>query len=73
MMAAAVRERAARLPDAAELAGMTASALTEHGSEMSAEEIRRLAAAAITLAEQVARQLSKLASLLDEPSGDARA
>jgi len=63
MMAARVRERASHLPTAGELADMTIGA----GRDMSPEEIRQLATAAIEQASQVAYLLGRLAGLLDEP------
>jgi hypothetical protein len=67
LMAARVRERAERLPTAAELAALT---MTAGGRDMSAAEIRQLGTDAIAQAQQVSYLLGKLAGLLDEPAGD---
>jgi hypothetical protein len=68
-LAARVRGRAAALPAAGDLAGMTADALTSPRSQtLSPDEIRQLAAEALTQAQQVAYLLGKLAVLLcDDP------
>jgi hypothetical protein len=67
LLAERVRERAAEMPSAADLAGIAADALTSNGSAMTPEEIRKLAAEALTKAQQVSFLLGKLAGLLDEP------
>lgn len=69
-LAREVRDRAARMPDAAGLADMTADALTCPRSQMSPDEIRRLAAEALTQAQQVAFLLGKLAGLLGDKPGE---
>jgi hypothetical protein len=66
-----VRERAAAMPTAADLAGLAADALTSPGSAMSPAEIRALAAEALTKAQQVSYLLGKLAGLLDDPGAPA--
>jgi hypothetical protein len=71
MLAERVRERAASMPTADVLAGMTADALT-HGSAMSPEEMRRLVADALTKAQQVSYLLGRLAGILgDAPAGES--
>lgn len=69
-LARQVRDRAAGMPDAADLADMTADALTSPRSQMSPDEIRRLAAEALTQAQQVAYLLGKLAGLLGDKPGE---
>ena len=63
LMAAQVRERASHLPTAGELADMTIGS----GRDMSPDEIRALATAAIEQASQVSYLLGRLAGLLDQP------
>lgn len=71
LMAARVRERAgATVPSPADLAAMTADALGKPGTEMSAAEIRQLAADAIEQAQKVSYLLGQLAGLLDSPAGE---
>jgi hypothetical protein len=69
VIAARVRERAARAPQAADIAEM---ALTP-GAEMSPDEVRQLATDAVAQAAQVAFLLGQLATLLDsdDPAGGA--
>lgn len=72
--AARARAAAAGLPDAAELAGMAADALTRQRDDMSTEDARVLAVTALTHAQQVAFLLGRLAGLLDDdgPAGRAQ-
>ena len=65
--AARVRERAATMPHAADIAGM---AMDAPRGDMTPEEIRALATEAITQAERVSFLLGRLAGLLDEPAGE---
>jgi hypothetical protein len=66
MIAARVREQAARGPSPEELARIAADALGVQGRDMSAGEIRHLAVTALTQAQQVSYLLGKLAALLEE-------
>ena len=60
-----IRERAAQIPNAADLADLlTATAMKS--DVMSADQIRALAQNAVAQAEQVSFLLGKLAGLLDE-------
>jgi hypothetical protein len=66
MIAARIRERAAAdVPSADELAGLLTAGVPADGG-MSPAEIRRLAADAITRAQQVSYLLGRLAGLLEE-------
>jgi hypothetical protein len=67
-----VRERAAGMPDAAGLAGMTADvlAVTTTGGQMSPADMRRLAAEALVKAQEVSYLLGKLAGILGDRPGD---
>jgi hypothetical protein len=69
MMAAQVQHRAARVLMGAGLMGLAADVLTAAGKDMSAEEIRCLAAEAMDNAQRVSYLLGKLAGLLDEGEG----
>lgn len=62
-MAARVRERAAAMLTPHQLAALSADALGTHGKDMTAAEIRELVTEAITLAQQMAFMLGKLAGL----------
>ena len=64
-MVAAIRQRAAESPDAAEIADLLTSAASQ-GTEMSASEIRALSRDTIAQAQQVSYLLGKLAGLLDD-------
>jgi DNA-binding MurR/RpiR family transcriptional regulator len=66
-LAARVRDRAAGMPTAEQLASMTADVLSATGGDMSPDEIRRLAADALTNAQRVSYLLGRLAGLLDSP------
>jgi hypothetical protein len=66
MMAERVRERAAGMPDAADIAGM---AMDAPRGDMTPAEIRELATEAIQHAERVSFLLGKLAALLGDPAG----
>ena len=72
LMAERILEQAATFPTPERLAAMAAEALRTPGRDMSAEEIRELAASAITQAQQVSYYLKRLAALLDEPAGEGR-
>jgi hypothetical protein len=63
VIAARVRERAARAPQASQIAEM---AMTP-GAEMTPDEVRQLATDAVAQAAQVAFLLGQLAILLDAP------
>lgn len=63
LMAAQVRERASHFPTAGELADMAIGAQRD----MSPDEIRALARAAVEQASQVSYLLGRLAGLLDQP------
>lgn len=65
-MVTAIRERAAAAPDAADIAGLTATAVSAEGRRMTAEQIRTLGQEAVSLAERVAYLLGRLSGLLDE-------
>lgn len=67
MMAERVRQRAAGMPDAADIAGMAMDASTR---DMTPAEIRALATQAIRQAEQVSFLLGRLAGLLDTEAGE---
>lgn len=67
IMVARIRERAAHIPTAADLAEMT---LAAGAQDMSPAEIRQLATKAIDQAQQVSFLLGRLAGLLDEPGGE---
>jgi hypothetical protein len=69
LLAERVRERAAAMPTAADLADMTADALTSR-SEMSPAEIRRLAADALSKAQEVSFLLGRLAGILGDGGGE---
>ena len=68
LMVARIRERAAASPGAAEIADVLTSAAAK-GTEMTAEEIRALARAALSHAEQVSYLLGKLAGLTGDEDG----
>lgn len=71
VMAERVRERAAHLPDAAEIAGM---AMDAPRGGMTQAEVRELATEAIKHAERVSFLLGKLAALLgSDPAGEPHA
>lgn len=63
IMVAHVRDRAAHMPSAAEIAGM---ALDAPEGDMTPAQIRALATQAIGQAEKVAFLLGRLASILDQ-------
>lgn len=63
IMVARVRERAAHMPGAAEIAGM---AMDAPGGDMTPAQIRALATQTIRQAEQVSFLLGRLAGLLDQ-------
>lgn len=63
LMAAQVRERAARMPSAQQLADMAAGVLGKQGKDMSPAEIRELVSVAIGQSQQMAFLLGKLAGL----------
>ena len=68
---AEIRARAARLPGAAEIRALEASALAKPRSAMTAAEIRALTAESIFRLHEVAENLAKLSALLaDDDDGD---
>ena len=69
LMAERVRERAARLPLGPDLGRLAADAF-ERSGEMTAAEIRQLAADAITQAQEVSFLLGRLAVLLGDGGGE---
>jgi hypothetical protein len=68
-MAERVRQRAARLPLGADLGRLAADAL-ERSGDMTAAEIRQLAADTITQAQEAAWLLGRLATLLGDGGGE---
>lgn len=70
LLAERVRLRAAAMPGEGDLAGMTAEALSRTGGPMTPEQIRAVAAQALSQARQVTRLLGQLAALLESPPGD---
>jgi hypothetical protein len=69
-MAAEARRRAGRAPTADELAGLL-SAAGERTAGPVADEVRRLATAAISQAQQVSFLLGKLSGLVGEADDDS--
>jgi hypothetical protein len=69
-MAARVRELAGAGPTAEELAAITADALARTREDMTAADIRRLAVTALTLSQQAAFLLGKLAALTGDGAGE---
>ena len=70
---AEVRARAARMPGAAEIRALEASALAKPRSTMTAAEIRALTAEMISSLHEVAGDLAKLSALLggDDDGGES--
>jgi hypothetical protein len=69
LMADRVRQRAAHLPLGADLGRLAADAL-ERSGDMTAAEIRQLAADTITQAQEAAWLLGRLATLLEDGGGE---
>jgi hypothetical protein len=72
LMAARVRERAAGMPTAQQLADLSASAFTKQGEGMSPAQIRELVTEAITQSQRMAWLLGKLAGLDGEGDPDGQ-
>ena len=72
LMAARVRERAAAMPTAQQLADLSAGAFSKQGEAMSPAEIRQLVTEAISQSQQMAWLLGKLAGLTGQGDPDGQ-
>ena len=69
---AAVRARAASLPDPGQIQALEAAALARPRKTMTPAEIRALAAESIASLQEVAGKLAELSALLDDEAGEGR-